>query len=202
MELLVVMAIMGLLTAQTLPALTNMMAAGATNKAISEVSSAIESARGYCMSRHTYVRLALAQVDSTLVVLVIAPTSGVLDADSASDMADPAKWVVVSKPLLIENLALNTTLGAASDDLPTNSDISTFSRKAGRLDAVNFNAFIQINPSGEMGIMSTESSRYIKIGFSRPAPQNDKNPFVIRVSGANGSISVLRAGSGLQTGVL
>jgi prepilin-type N-terminal cleavage/methylation domain-containing protein len=201
-EMLVVMTIMGLITAQTLPALTNMMAAGATNRAISEVSNTIEVARGYCMSRHTYVRLALAQVNSTLVVLAIAPRSGVLDADSASDMADPTKWVVMSNPLLIENLALNTALGAAADDVPTDSNISTFSRKAGRLDAVSFNAFIQINPSGEMGIMSTESSRYIKIGFSRPSPQNDKNPFVIRVSGANGSISILRAGSGLPTGAL
>ena len=197
LELLVVMAIIGVLTALGLPAVGSMLAAGAANKAIVDVSGTIEAARSYSMSRHTYVRLALAQSGSTFVVLAIAPKSGALDAGSASDMADPAKWAMLNKALLIENLALNETLGTATGDLPSASDIEKFSRKAGSLGVVQFTGFIQINPSGEMGIMSNEISRFIKIGLSRAANPDDKNPFVLRVSGANGSIGIIRGGSGI-----
>jgi hypothetical protein len=60
------------------------------------------------------------------------------------------------------------------------------------VSGLTFTAFVQFDPSGEARVNTTELARNIKIGLDKPAPQGGKNPFILRLSGMNGTIVVIR----------
>lgn len=198
-ELLVVIGIMAVLTMLAGPAVSSMSGAGSVNKVIGDLSGAVQQARIQAISQHTYVRVALGQVSASgvrvrpsLVVLVIYSADGTLDAEGAADMSDMNKWPAVARALILENYTVNDSLGALDDSKPSESNIASFQRPIGAMGQVTFNSFIQFNPSGEARVVKAEPSHFIKIGVDRPAPQDGKNPFVLRLSGINGSINILR----------
>lgn len=198
-ELLVVIGVMALLTVIAGPAISSIRGAGSVNKVIGDLSGALQLARVQAISQHTYVRVALGQVAASgvrvkpsLVVLVIYSSDGTLDTEGSSDMADAGKWPAVVRALVMDNFAVNDSLGASEDDKPSASNIASFQRNVGGIGAVTFNSFIQFNPSGEARVAKAEPSHFIKIGVDRLAPQDGKNPFVLRLSGINGNINILR----------
>lgn len=205
LEMLTVLAIVGIMTALTGPAIRSMMGAGDINRSVESLSGTLELARTYAMTHHTYVRVAFSKlaasgsrITPSIGVLVISSADGTLDSDTASDMADSSKWPEVSKPLVLENIDIYDSLNSTSpqtgqDALPSASDIGQFSRKIGGIASAPFSSFVQFSHDGEARVIKGESARFIKLGMDRPQPQNGKNPFVLRISGINGTINVLRS---------
>ena len=222
-ELLVVMTIIGILSAMSGPLISSLTGAGTVNKAIFDFSGTLQVARAYAMANDTYVRVAISETSdhSQVVVLPLYSADGTLSAGSANpaagDMADPALWPAMSKPLTLENLGIFNAINAASpatasDALPSDSAAGFSRTLAGA--AIAFQWVIQFTPSGEAAVLTSYSAtpapaRYIKIAMDRPAPANTSIPlsslnssapqkqFILRLSGVNGSVSILRKGEGI-----
>lgn len=205
MELLVVISVMALLVGMSVPALQSLTGAGTVNESIGDLSGALDSARAYAMANHTYVRVALGQAAAggsrsqpAVVVLMIYSADGALDAATPSAMANSAQWPLLRPPILLQNLVFSDALNGmtpntSSDAFPSQTDIGPLSI-AGfpATSGVSFTAFIQFEPSGEARVITTQVARNIKIALDKPSPQQGKNPFILRLSGINGSILVLR----------
>jgi len=189
------------------PAIQALSGAGSVNKAIGDLSGILQSARACAMATHTYVRVAVGKVDSNpgtanpaTVFLTMLSADGTLDA--GTDMANTSKWPALGKPLVLDNLLVDDAIAGTSpntsgDVLPSSSKISTFIRAVGGQN-VSFKAgFIQFSPNGEARVSLTEPARYIKIAMDKPGVQSGRNPFILRLSGINGTVKVLRKGEGI-----
>jgi len=76
--------------------------------------------------------------------------------------------------------------------------MSPVSRSVPGRGEVSFTGVVQFGPGGEARVGFDEPSRHIKIAMDQPLPTGGaesmkKNPFILRLSGVNGAISVLRA---------
>ncbi len=211
-ELLTVIAVIAVMTAASGPALQALKSSGGVNKAITETSRTLEYARIYAMSNHTYVRVGIGQTGASgayltpsTVLIAIYSVDGTLDADTTSSMTDPSKWRPLVKPVILDNLTISNslsvsrTLDASDYTSPDKTDIPhpvTF--KAGDRGTVACNSFIQFNPNGEARVARGEPARFIELGVDKPGAQGGTNPFLIRMSGLNGNINILRKGEGIQ----
>jgi len=226
-ELLVVISIIALLTGLSGPAIRTLSGAGTVNKAIFDFSGTLQVARAYAMANHTYVRVAIAETNASntvrLVILSLYSADGTLSAGSAtpaaSDMANPTMWPALGKALSLDNLSIYDVINGASpdtsNDIPPSQTLSsiTFSRRVAA-DTPTFKGIIQYSPSGEAAVLQSLSAasipnRYIKIAMDQPAPGNASLPisgqgqklpqqqFILRVSGVNGSVAILRKGEGI-----
>lgn len=200
-ELLSVVGIMTALMAVAVPAVRSISQAGNVNRAAAELSRTLEFARVHAMARQTYVRVGIGSVDGKdMVVMPIYPLDGSLDADAAVDMADPAKWAQLSKPLVLDFFRMDDTLDAVSpstgdDQVPSTSDIAPFRRRVAGMESQGqnpeFSAFIQFNPNGEARVLKNSTARFIKIGVTG-LHGGSGNPLIVRLSGTNGTIEILR----------
>jgi len=199
----VVIAIMAMVMAFSGPAIQALSGAGSVNKAIGDVFGVLQNARAYAMATHTYVRVAVGKVDSnpgTANPATVFLT--ILSKDGTLDVADMATWPTLGKPLVLDNFLVDDTIVGTSPDtkddvLPSKSDISAFSRAVGGRN-VSFNAgFIQFSPNGEARVTLAQPARYIKIAMDKPGAQSGRNPFILRLSGINGAVTVLRKGAGI-----
>ncbi len=118
-------------------------------------------------------------------------------------MANDSYWSPILQPLIVRDLLIYDSLNGSSpntatDSKPSSTDIAAFSRCVAALGTVSFNQVVQFSPSGEAGVLKSEAARYIKIAMDQPLqPTNtetarNKNPFILRLSGINGSVDVLR----------
>jgi type II secretory pathway pseudopilin PulG len=158
----------------------------------------------------------------TVVVIVIASNDGTLTNNSAQNMATSQYWSAIGTPLILSNLwnydSLNTSAAAisaqpplaadtSSDLVPSSTDIGSpgFTRTNGPLSSLpsppTFTAIVQFDPAGEARVLQAQTAHYIKVGLDQPssAPTSsssqgwqNKNPFILRISGINGSVSILR----------
>jgi type II secretory pathway pseudopilin PulG len=219
-EMLVVMGMMISLTVLSGPAFRALVGASSVDRAIADLSGTMEFARTYAMANGTYVRVVFATMTTptgnrllpATVALTIYPADGTLDHGTASDMEDPTKWRALGKPVVLNDLLVYNSINGWSPDTsadasPSSSTIDDFMRKtAGVLDGAqdpNYTTCIQFNPDGEAGVTSSAPSRYIKIALDEPASPTDttsrnRNPFIIRLSGINGTITILRKGEGIR----
>ena len=174
------------------------------------------------MANHTYVRVAIAETlnPTRLVILPLYSADGTLSAGSASptasDMANAAAWPALSRPITLENLGIFNVINAVapttgSDALPSDSS-ATFSRTIAGT-SISFKWVLQFTPSGEVAVLQSLSdasapARYIKIAVDRPSPVDPTSPmsaneaapqkqFILRLSGINGSVAILRKGEGI-----
>ena len=211
-ELLAVMGIVAMLAVASTPAIRSLGGAGTVNKAVADSSRVLELARVYAMANNTYVRVALARIDPqggrvnpATVVISMCAANGKLGSDG--EMADPAKWPLINKPLILDNFVVDDELNASLPD--TSADvtpagknrsgeaIAAASRRVPGLSAeVTFSSFIQISPSGESRVAKDEPARNIKVAIDQSAGAT-KNPFILRLSGANGTVSILRKDDGI-----
>jgi prepilin-type N-terminal cleavage/methylation domain-containing protein len=212
-ELLTVMTIVAILGAASMPALRALASAGNTNKAATGLSQTLELARVYAMANSTYVRVVISEMPAgsgnttpTLVALTLYSAEG----SGSGDMAKPEEWPSLGKPLVLHNLKMFDSLNANKPDTsldvtPAGTNVkgtrlADFTRRIAGLGSGNltFASTIQFSPSGEATVSEDEPARYIKIAIDQPVGQNgstalEKNPVIVRLSGTNGSISVLRA---------
>jgi prepilin-type N-terminal cleavage/methylation domain-containing protein len=195
-EMMVVMALIALLSVISVPAVSALSGAGTVNRAIGDLSGALDVARAYAMAQSTYVRIGFCSVPAAAgaqtVVLTLYSRDGTLDASDAEGMASAA-GVPAVKPLMLRNLSANDALGAESDATPSATNIPAFVRSVPGVGSLSFTSCIQFDPSGEARVQLSGVSRFIKIGMKRSlVSNNDANPFVVRLAGVAGAITILR----------
>jgi prepilin-type N-terminal cleavage/methylation domain-containing protein len=223
-ELLAVIAVMAIVAAMAGPAIQSFAGAGTINKAINDCNQTLAGARAYALAHHTYVRVLFSQVPTSatqltqeVVALVISPSTGGLSGtdtngvtvDNPVGMGTPSTWPAISRPLILNNLVINNALNAtppkgpdtSGDSYPTQATatIVTAGAPVTRTiggNAVQFTSCIQFNPSGQAEIIELTPTRYIKVGFNKP--NDTKDPFLLRISGINGSIDILRKDNGVE----
>lgn len=212
-ELLAVMAIIVALSAVSVPAIQSVKGGSTVNKAVADLSSTLELARTHAMANRTYVRVLLAETPASgsqllpqLVALPIYSANG----SASGDMAQPSEWPALSKPLVMDDLKVfdsmqgSAPVNTTSDVTPMGSNVlgtvmAPVSRQVGARGTLSFTGVIQFSPAGEARVSFDEPARHIKIAVDQPTAGNTvegrkKNPFILRLSGMNGSIRVLRAG--------
>ena len=122
-----------------------------------------------------------------------------------SDMTNATAWPQVRTPVFLDNLKLNNQLNTpvpntAGDSDPmvsSETDISSMTATGpSSVKGVTFNVFVQFEPSGEARIKTTEPTRNIKIALDN-VTQSGRNPFILRLSGMNGTVVVLRKEDGI-----
>lgn len=210
-ELLAVMAILATLSAVTIPAVQSLRGAGSVNGAISELSGTLEMARAHAMANRTYVRVLLAsvpagngRVNPSTVALVVYAADG---SSRNPDMTDPVAWPALSRPLVLDSLGISNSLqgagnfSTASDATPSGANVtgnimSAFQREVSSFGRVTFDQVIQFGPNGEARVGFDQPARHISLGFAELDSDGQasrvENAFILRLSGVNGSISVLR----------
>jgi prepilin-type N-terminal cleavage/methylation domain-containing protein len=212
-ELLAVMAIVVALSAVSVPAIQSVKGGSTVNKAMADLSSTLELARTHAMANRTYVRVLLAEVPASgnrilpqLIALPIYAANGT----SAGDMTLVADWPALSKPLVLDDLKVFDTLNGSAP-VNTSADVTPMGnnvqgakmanvlRQVPGRGGVTFSGVIQFAPTGEARVSFEEPARHIKLAIDQPQSGNavegrKKNPFILRLSGMNGSIRILRAG--------
>ncbi|XHR26734.1 MAG: hypothetical protein ACFUZC_12325 [Chthoniobacteraceae bacterium] len=194
------------------PVMGTLQGSRTVNRMSVELSQKVEGARIYAMANNTYVRLALGQVDAAAsgrglpatVVLAMGAADSTLSANTGADMANSSKWIPLGKSLTMDNVCvydalLNATNPSTTDDAtPSDTDIASFSKAIPGMGTVTFSSFVQFNPAGEACVVQGQTARYIKIACDQPVQPNNlatarnKNPFIVRISGVNGRVDILR----------
>lgn len=199
-ELLVVVAILVTLSTAVTPAIQALNGSGSVNKTIADLSGTLELARSWAMAHNTYVRVAFGQAapSGPLVVLTIFSS----ESTTAGDMNDAGQWPPGGRPLVLSQFVMNDAMNAATpgtsaDVLPSDSNMGSFTRSIPGIGDQAFDSCIQFDPSGQARVLKDEPARFIKIAIDRE-PRTGVNPFILRLSGANGSINILRADNGVQ----
>jgi len=207
------MAIIITLSAVSVPALQSIRGGSTVNKAVADLSSTLEMARAYAMANRTYVRILLGDAPAAngqvLPVLVAQPIFSA-NGSAAGDMTDASVWPALSRPLVLQNLRIFDSLQGSlpvdtrNDVTPLGANVqgavmSPLKRATPGLGLMDFTGVIQFSPTGEARVSFEEPARYIKIAIDQPASGSatsamGKNPFILRLSGINGSIRILRAG--------
>lgn len=199
-ELLVVMGIISILATLSAPAIQAIYGAGSTNRAIGNLSGTLEMARAYALANHTYVRVGLHALSSSAArptgAVVLAPMYSVDGSETAAMTTD--NWKPLSPPVFLGNCVPQSSLNAASPDTSADSDPFSTASSFGTLalpiagaSTVSINYFIQFTPSGEACLGADQPVRYIKIGMA-PLSGKAALSFLIRLSGINGTVTVLR----------
>lgn len=211
-ELLAVMAIIVTLSAVSVPAIQSVKGGSTINKAVADLSSTLELARTHAMANRTYVRVLLAEVPAgvnQMLPQIIAQPIYSANGTASGDMSVATEWPALSKPLVMDDLSLFDTMDGSAP-VNTSSDVTPMglnvlgakmaavSRQIGNRN-LNFTGVVQFSPTGEARVSFDEPARYIKIALDQPVAGNTtagrkKNPFILRLSGMNGSIRILRAG--------
>ncbi len=202
--MLVVLGIMAMIMAMAGPAFKALSGAGGENRASSELSGLLELSRLHAITHQTYVRVGIGQSSSKqTVVLSIYSADGTLDTDTG----DQKRWPLLKKPLVFDRLEVNDALdvtgkngsfSTTSDLLPSSTDIEPFRRKmSGASSELDFKSIIQFDPHGNAQIKNGTTARFIKIGFERAGDKKKSNPFIIRISGTTGLVSVYRKEDGI-----
>lgn len=206
-ELLAVLAIMATIATLSGPAIRALNGAGTVTKAAADLSRTIELARVYAMARQTHVRLVFSEIPGKgTLVMTIYSADGTLDFPDRASMENAAVWPQLGKTLFLSGMEVNDALQArtpsTTDDVKpfdsTNADsyFEKFQRQAGGIKSgsqnPSFDQFIQFSPSGEARVKRDSAARYIKVGIDKEGSGAGTNPVIIRLSGANGTLNVLR----------
>lgn len=212
-ELLTVIAVMGLLVSMAVPALTSIAMGNQMNQSLIHLSGTLDQARQYAISHNTYVWVALRphtkEPDGDqLSVAVLASKTG----------TDPSPWSnygtvpnaqidLIARPRTLEKLKFEeaSTFSASQipglvgksptslDNTPANN-LATFSiQLPGSSSPVNFDRVIQFTPSGEARVSSGVID-VIEFGVhpTRGKVADEHNVAVLRVNGLTGQTTVFR----------
>ncbi len=207
MELLVVMAIMGVLLGLVGIAFSNLGRSGALNKSASDIAGILEMARAQAMSQNTHVwvgfkNLQEGNVDSVLVG-VVGSKNGTSDEDG--DVVQLGRIRRFENLQIVSGLPNETDTGAerpavsSGNYLLDGESTRSFSVGSGT-NKVDFDpadddtAVIQFNSRGEARMGDT-LRRIIEIGLQTSIGDkiiNEENFAAIQVGGLTGSVSLYR----------
>jgi len=117
-ELLSVMAIIGMLTVAAVPALNNIKGGGDLSKASYDISGVMEQARSYAMARNTYVFVGIAEVDGALPESAAQTSPGVgrvmlaaVASKNGKKNMDSSNLVPVARIYRFNNVHLDDQVG-------------------------------------------------------------------------------------------
>ena len=201
-ELLVVLAIAGIMAALTIPALSGLQSAGSVNRAVSGISLLLNQSRSYAMAHGTYVWVGFAPDTTTerLTIGVVAGTTG-----QADDLSSPSTYTPINKLQYFEHFnlpnvnSLSTVAGVAAngDDIRaaaySPSPLGSFTQAGGR-GPVKFTTLLQYNPQGEATLKSNGASHWIQIGLQpvRGTSWTGSNVAVLQVATLTGRVQICR----------
>jgi len=209
-ELLVVITIIGILTALTAPSIVSAMKSNAMNSTTAQVAGLIEQARETAVSQNTYVWVAFSPQDSnntdTLSVAVIESKDG---TDPGTYGVVPStNFALVSKistftqyqlqdpgSYTFPALNLPTPGTTSANALSSSSTGPAFSLQIpGTSSTAIFNRCVEFTPSGQAR-NSTSPINIVEFGVD-PANvhtnPNPNNPAVMRINGLTGQVLVYR----------
>lgn len=217
-ELLSVMAVVGMLTAAVIPAVNSIRSGGGVTRAATDISSVLEQARSYAMAHNTYVFVGLAEANGAAAESaapqpgrgrVMVAAVGSKDGTRAFG-AGNSNLVALSKLRRFDNVhladALPTTDGMAR---PTVTDAyragnAAFVAEAtfqwplsGGSGGVTFSKIIQFDPRGTASIQSGSRHlpQWMEIGLA-PARGDvvldEANCAALLLDGVTGSVRIYR----------
>lgn len=121
-ELLSVMAIIGMLIVSAVPALKAIKGSREVSKSGYEIGGVLEQARAYAMARNTFVFVGIAEVDGTQSESAIQTSSGVgrvvlaaVASKNGRKSMDPSNLVPISKLYRFDNLHLDAQVGSSGN---------------------------------------------------------------------------------------
>lgn len=152
-ELLTVVALIGILATATIPAIGNMAAASRRTKSLSDISTLFEGARQYAVAKNTYVWVAFTDTASgqPLYATVIASRTGLAQGYGPDDNWTP-QTIDLSSNDKFSPVSRVTNIG----DFKLTSDESFASTAGFRVRAgsqtYDLTRSVQFSPSGEAKI--------------------------------------------------
>jgi len=200
-EILVVMAIFGILVGVTLPAFNNIGKAGSLTKAGADVASLLEQARTYAMANNTYVWVGFHPEDneSKIAIAVVASRNGGASLTNTDASSASSGLVQLGSIRNLGGVKVSTvppTPGRPESDpagrLGAGSNaIISFSTKSGGKNRA-FNTYVlQFNSRGEARITTNNLSRVIEIGLTESSGSTN-NFAVVQLGGLSGGVTVFR----------
>ncbi len=216
-ELLSVMAIIGMLTAAAVPALNSINAGGGVTKAAYDMSSVLEQARSYAMANNTYVFVGLAEVSATTAESaaqipgrgrVVMAAAGSKDGTRGFG-AGNTNLVGLSKLRRFDNLHLADTVPNTDNmSRPTVGNEyragntafvaeSSFNWPLTGTSAFTFTKIIQFDPRGTASVQSSARHlpQWMEIGLAPTkgdAVVDDANRAALLLDGVTGSVKIYR----------
>ena len=190
-ELLIVIAIVALLSALTLPAFNSIRNAGGLTKSANDIAGILEQARTYAMAQNTYTWVGFRRDNAdtpsdTLVVGVIASKIG--STNPAADAVPLGKLARFDNVKIVE-LSPSPATTAATDQL-TKSTLA-FTNGANKF----ISQVIRWDSRGQASINPPQLSRLIEIGLQDSAGgaiRNASNNAAVQISGLSGTVIVYR----------
>ncbi len=155
-ELLSVVALIGILATATIPALGNMAASSRRTKYLTDVSSLFEGARQYAVAKNTYVWVAFsenAMNGRPLYACVVASRNGLAQGYGPEDLWAARTFDVPSNA---EFIPVTKILTLGDFDLTSASSLAATARFKVRTGSkeVDLSRSVQFSPSGEAKIGS------------------------------------------------
>jgi prepilin-type N-terminal cleavage/methylation domain-containing protein len=196
-ELLVVAAIIGILTALAVPALNSIGTARGLTKAGSDISSILEQGRTYAMANNTYVWVGFQTDGDALVSGVVASKTGRLTHSEASlaaadivEISPLRRWGGVA----LEVIPSLTGRPASDPDgqlASLSTPIRSFSTASGG-KARNFDRYVvQFDKVGTARISVGNAVRVIEIGLL-PKFGSSQNYAAVQIGGLTGAVKLYR----------
>ena len=218
-ELLVVMAIIGMLVGASVPAISNMARSGDVNRAISGAASALDFAREYAVAQNTYTWVVFAANPASssgysLYVTILGSKDGSsnyddltpISLDAASipyDLGKPCNLTVLQKTdtyrgTRVAPLSASPAPGTPKPDAPnTNVNFKFPDSKAESITFLNQHPLeqrvVRFSPSGQVRI-SGNISQVVELGL-QPMKGNSpdaNNVAAIQIDGFTGQTRVYR----------
>lgn len=192
-ELLVVLAIVTALIGATAPSFTSILMGTGVDAAAGQMAGAFEQAHALAITNHSYVYVAMNQVNSNTLMLAIADSpSGDSDIKSASAIVRIAKLMNVTLMDSSNVRGLVSLPDAATNaDSITNSKIGSLTLQLGGT-SVQCDYVVRIAPSGQAFTNSTGISRYIQVGLAPAHRPNSKDLALIQMTGLTGNVSIFQ----------
>ncbi len=194
-ELMVVVAIIGILSALVVPALASLTSSGNFKSNTTSMGSILEEAYSAALARNTYVWVGLSQLSTNGggvgVAVVYSPHEDPNDFPNSVN--------VLTKPIFFPNLNLTTVNPALYSNMATTSvgQVASVSSGSQQLFPVPIggsnpkSTVIEISPSGQVSISSLGKYAWVEIGLA-PLNGNGKNTAALQMNAFTGRVSVFQ----------
>ncbi len=210
-ELLVVLAIMGIIAGIGIPSIMSVMNSGAMNQTAVEVEGTLEQARQYAVAQNTHVWVAFNTKTQNginiLTIAVVASNDGTDPTTSNTIFPVPSSaFSVVSKIRTFKQVQLinagtftatqvhslpATPATGTANDLADSATSASFSLQIpGEASATNFPKSVEFTPSGQA---RNGANPIDVIEFALQSVPNAKNIAVLRLNGLTGQTRVYRS---------
>jgi len=186
-ELLTVIAIVGILITIAAPSFSSLGSNGNVNYALLNISLLLEQSRAHALANNTYVWVGFSEEDKTLSVTSVVGTTGSSD-DISSNAFRP-----LSKTKSFDNITLGPVPGITdipeAEQLTPNPETSFTQSQGGKTHS--FSRVIEFAPNGGARLRAGSIPRWIQVGIL-PANAGENKEAAIQVAGLSGQVRVFR----------